>query len=951
MRRRSFVVVLLTAVLAVSAMARPVRRAIPIIVHDTPPSNLRATVNSPTSVTVTWNAVAGALTYEVLRSTGGVPVVIGTASGTTFTDATASANTTYRYFARATGGTNSAPVYAGTFSFTDDPIVVPSTKTKVAHITELRTDVNAMRVFGGLSAATFTDPSLTTSTPIRAVHLTELRTALNAARTALSMATIAFTDSSIIAGTTAIKAAHVRELRGGVRQASTTGALLNGPPVFTSSTTPSIAENTTAVMTVTTTDPEANARSYSIFGGVDAAKFSIHPTSGALAFLVAPDFESPTDSGTNNVYDVIVSASDGQGNVAAIAIAVTVTNASDGVSFTSSNAVSVTEQAEGVFHTVTATDGANTITYAITGGADQGDLSITSGGGLSFNAPPDFFAPVDSDTNNVYVVEVTASSSGGGSNIQTLSVTVTQMTCVSLALGGVHTSTTPVPKTFCLSGVAEYTIVPTNVSSASAIGVNLTGTGIVAVTGPPSPLTGIITETEDSAFEWKLRTRERDEIHERMERERLSPHERPRFRTDAITPGVPSVGTLMDLNVETDNTCSTNDLRKARVEVVGTHIIIMQEVNSGTFQPVIANGLNTSDYQEIANEFDNVIWPAVTAAFGTPADIDSNSRVIAFYTSAVNQLTPPASSSFVDGFFFSRDLSSAAGCATSNVGEMIYTLMADPTGSINGNARSVSFVKETTKRTLAHELEHLINASRRMYVNTPFVALEEVWLDEALAHISEELVFFEAASLSPRANLGVAAVGAAIDQFFQYEEPNFAKLRQWLLSPHTSGLAQGDNDDATRGQAYAFLRYASDRKGGTETAFWQGLVNTQQTGLTNLQTNLGTDPAPWFADFAMTTYSDDATTGVPSTFAHASWNFREIFQNLDYNPGPACSCAYELATRNPSNGVTDSFSLTTRGSSAYWRVGVSGTRAMIKARANDNGALPSDVQVRVFRRE
>lgn len=968
MRRLLFVAVFPIAVMATWAVAQPdaprLRRGrpapaptqvavrFPIAVEDTPPANVQATVNSPTSVTITWNAVAGAQTYEVLRSTGGAPVQIGSSSSTRFTDSTAVANTTYRYQARVSGGTNSTPAYAGTFSFTDNPLVAGTTTVKTTHIAQLRTDVNAMRVFGGLSAASFTDPALTASTKIRAVHITELRSALNAARTALGMATITFTDGSITANVTKIKAAHVSELRGGTRQASTTGALLNGPPAFISSTTPSAAENATAVMTVTTTDPESNPRTYSIFGGADSVKFSIHPTSGALTFSAAPNFESPTDAGANNAYDVIVAASDGQGNVAAVAIAVTVTNVNEGPSFTSSNAISTTEQADGVFHTAVAPDPeGDPVTFTITGGADQDDLSIAGSGGLSFHVPPDFFGPTDADTNNVYVVEVTASSSGGTA-MQTLSVTVTQMTCVSLSLGGVFTSATPVPKTFCLSSPAEYTIVPANVSPEASVDVELTATGIVPVSGPPSPLRrrpGITADAaprlvEDRAFESRLRRRERNEVNARL-RETHSEE----VHTDAITPGVPSVGALMNINVETDNSCGTSDTRQARVEVVGTHIIIMQEVSGGS--PVISGGLNTADYQEIADEFDDVIWPAVTTAFGQPADIDSNLRVIAFYTSAVNQLTPPSSPTFVDGFFLARDLSPAASCATSNVGEMIYTVMADPSGSINGNVRTVSLVKETTRRTLAHELAHLINASRRMHVNTPFVELEEVWLDEGLALIAEELVFYQAATLAPRSNLGAGEVGGAIDAFFQYGEPNFARLRAWLVSPQTSGLTQDDDDDATRGEAWAFLRYASDRRGGTETTFWQGLVNTQQTGLTNLQTNLGTDPEPWIADFALATYSDDATAGVPAQFTQPSWKFREIFENLDYAPGSGCSCAYELDTRDPANGVTDSFTLSSGGGSAYTRLGVASGRAIIKARDSENNALPADVHLRIFRRE
>ena len=73
-----------------------------------------------------------------------------------------------------------------------------------------------------------------------------------------------------------------------------------------------VAENTTAVTTVTATDADAGATlTYSISGGADAAKFTINATTGVLSFVSAPDFETPTDAGGNNVYDVQVQVSDG----------------------------------------------------------------------------------------------------------------------------------------------------------------------------------------------------------------------------------------------------------------------------------------------------------------------------------------------------------------------------------------------------------------------------------------------------------------------------------------------------------------------------------------------------------------------------------------------------------------------------------------------------------------
>jgi Ca2+-binding RTX toxin-like protein len=88
----------------------------------------------------------------------------------------------------------------------------------------------------------------------------------------------------------------------------------------------SIAENTTAVTTVTASD--GDVLTYSIDGGADAARFGINPATGVLSFITAPDFEAPTDNGANNVYDVIVRVTD-NGTPALSdtqAIAVSVTN-------------------------------------------------------------------------------------------------------------------------------------------------------------------------------------------------------------------------------------------------------------------------------------------------------------------------------------------------------------------------------------------------------------------------------------------------------------------------------------------------------------------------------------------------------------------------------------------------------------------------------------------------
>ncbi len=154
--------------------------------------------------------------------------------------------------------------------------------------------------------------------------------------------------------------------------------------------------------TVTATDPDVGTTlTYSINGGADAARFTINPTSGLLAFLTPPNFESPTDSDANNSYLVVVQASDGSLGDSQT-LTVTVTNVNEAPVITSNGggdaaSVSLPENTTTVT-TVTATDpdAAATLTYSINGGADAARFTINPTSGLlAFLAPPNFELPTD----------------------------------------------------------------------------------------------------------------------------------------------------------------------------------------------------------------------------------------------------------------------------------------------------------------------------------------------------------------------------------------------------------------------------------------------------------------------------------------------------------------------------------------------------------------------------
>ncbi|WP_226642756.1 cadherin repeat domain-containing protein [Microbulbifer variabilis] len=88
----------------------------------------------------------------------------------------------------------------------------------------------------------------------------------------------------------------------------------DGAPGFSSATEITVQEGVSDIFyTATAEDPDRDEITYSLSGGTDAALFSIESASGELRFNAAPDFESPTDSDGDNIYQLSISATDSEG--------------------------------------------------------------------------------------------------------------------------------------------------------------------------------------------------------------------------------------------------------------------------------------------------------------------------------------------------------------------------------------------------------------------------------------------------------------------------------------------------------------------------------------------------------------------------------------------------------------------------------------------------------------
>ena len=198
-------------------------------------------------------------------------------------------------------------------------------------------------------------------------------------------------------------------------------------PVFTTSETISINENTTGITTVNATD--TNSITYKITGGVDESAVNIDLNSGVLTLKQAADYETKTS------YTFIIGAFDGT-NTTSQTIIVNILNVNEvdntPPSFTTTSAISINENRTEIT-TVNATDD-NSVTYEIINGGDSSLVSINLNSGvLTLNQAADY------ETKTFYSFVVRADD---GTNTADLNITITILNLDEIA--PLINSTTPI---------------------------------------------------------------------------------------------------------------------------------------------------------------------------------------------------------------------------------------------------------------------------------------------------------------------------------------------------------------------------------------------------------------------------------------------------------------------------------------------------------------------------
>lgn len=223
---------------------------------------------------------------------------------------------------------------------------------------------------------------------------------------------------------------------------------------------------TTVIKLLEAKDSNGNPITYVISGGADGKFFTItNPAPGAtldcatVKFLVSNiiitksaladneaetraivtpgvlplpgNYELPMDKDKDNVYDLQITATTVDGKKYVRDMNVRVMDTNEAPNITSATALTLTEDSNAEVLSVKAQDpdANDKLSYRISGGADSSHFEINATTGLlRFRAIPDYDAPMDTNRDNLYEVEVTVTDKSGLTNSKLFKISIVNNT-------------------------------------------------------------------------------------------------------------------------------------------------------------------------------------------------------------------------------------------------------------------------------------------------------------------------------------------------------------------------------------------------------------------------------------------------------------------------------------------------------------------------------------------
>ncbi|MFI5311753.1 MAG: hypothetical protein ACHQQ3_10995 [Gemmatimonadales bacterium] len=352
-------------------------------------------------------------------------------------------------------------------------------------------------------------------------------------------------------------------------------------------------------------------------------------------------------------------------------------------------------------------------------------------------------------------------------------------------------------------------------------------------------------------FEAVLRQRERASAPQARAEAAERGRERPSFTVVPVA--APALGTLRAFRAiaALDGTQYTDVV--GRLKYAGQHLLL--------YVDTVGSGFSDPQYVGLGTLFDQDLYPIAVNAFGSESDLDHDGRILVLFTPAVNRLVPAqrcGQFGYVTGFFDSNDL--LVHNPNSNKAEMFFSFIPDTAG-VYSCKHLPDDVLRILPGTFIHELQHMISFNQHVLARSGDT--EDVWLNEGLSHIAEELAskYYEARFPAP-------AGRSTTEQLFPdsagpFIAPQLLNAYAYLISTraHSVTSYNGTGSIEERGASWLFLRWLADQKG--EDLFCR-LVQTSKTGIANVEDKAAEPFGALFGDFSLALYTD-SLLGLPRT--------------------------------------------------------------------------------------
>jgi hypothetical protein len=339
-------------------------------------------------------------------------------------------------------------------------------------------------------------------------------------------------------------------------------------------------------------------------------------------------------------------------------------------------------------------------------------------------------------------------------------------------------------------------------------------------------------------------------------------------RSPAAPAGPPAMGSQRTFKVCAKLNCSSFDNVTATVRALKSNVAIYVDNTAPA-------GLDSAQLDTLAATFETRLYPADTAAFGRESDIDTNSVVMVLMTPTVNKLVTSAacaSTGFVAGFFFGADIDPAFGNdSRSNKGEIFYSIVADPTGTLSCS-HSITSVQRLVPVTFIHEFQHMISFNQHVLVRGGDG--EVLWLNEGFSHYAEEL--------------GGRTYASGTPEFSRFTIGDLYNAYQYLDSTDKRFLlpTAGIGSLAERGASWLFVRYLVDQYAADTTVaswnvFTRQMLATTDVGATNIANRTGSTFTGVVTRWAMANWVSDLPGFLaPNELRYKSWAFRTTYASL-----------------------------------------------------------------------